>query len=125
MGQRERKSLQATRCANGGGEVRQTRRQVAFQLAVRSLTAINIAHRDLPDGGGHPHACMLGACARLRCVIASTRECMRMHYAACIRVCYLIAHAVQIGRLGLDRYTTAFGWADLHTALRLDEQHRV
>ena len=89
MGQREHKSLQATRCANGGGEVRQTRRQAAFQLAVRSLAAINITHRDLPDGGGHPHACMLGACARLRCVIASTRECRRMHYTACIRVCYL------------------------------------
>lgn len=73
MGQREHKRLQATRGANGGGEVRQTRRRVAFQLAVRSLTAINIAHHDLPDGACHPHACMLGACARLRCAVSSLR----------------------------------------------------
>jgi 3-isopropylmalate dehydratase small subunit len=53
-----------------------SRRQVAFQLAVRSLRTINVTHRDLPHSAcpsSRVHAGVVLVQAGLRCAIASTR----------------------------------------------------
>ena len=110
MGQRGPESLQATRSSNPGGEVRQTRRQDAFQLTVQSLPAINITHHDLPDGACHPHACMLGE--QLACAVQSLRPAgadgrIAQSAYACV-IGKRPRRANWEARAG-RRYTTAFG----------------
>jgi hypothetical protein len=55
----------------------QLRRQVAFQLAVRSLRSINITTATCRMWADRPHACRLGWCWCKAEAVASTRMCRR------------------------------------------------